>query len=122
MVLRADGRISKKMIEKKGRSLLFAGKTMGYMLLIGIAIVMVIPFVWMISTSLKPPPDIMSYPPKFVPNPVVWVNYLKAWEAAPFAMYLLNSLTVALFAKKITKLHAGLLLTSYFVYIIYLYL
>ncbi len=86
------------MIEKKGRSLLFVGKTMDYILLVGIAIVMVIPFLWMISTSLKSPPDIMSYPPTFIPNPVMWVNYAKAWEAAPFARYLLNSLTVALFA------------------------
>jgi multiple sugar transport system permease protein len=85
------------MIEKKNRILLFVEKAMGYMLLIGIAIVMVLPFVWMISTSLKSPPNIMSYPPKFIPNPVVWGNYAKAWKAAPFAWYFLNSFTVAFF-------------------------
>ena len=36
---------------------------------------MVMPFLYMISTSLKPPNQVFLYPPRWIPNPIVWANY-----------------------------------------------
>lgn len=53
------------------------------------------PFIWMILTSLKDMSDIFIYPPKFLPDQFYFENYIKAFEAAPFGGYYLNSLIVA---------------------------
>ncbi|NIM04632.1 MAG: ABC transporter permease subunit [Armatimonadetes bacterium] len=57
---------------------------------------MVIPFLWMISTSLKRPREIYVWPPTLLPQEIFWSNYLKSWSAAPFGRFYLNSLFVAL--------------------------
>ena len=56
---------------------------------------MLLPFGWMLATSLKSPPQIFTYPPSLVPNPVVWRNYLDTVQAMPFGRFYLNSLFVA---------------------------
>ena len=57
--------------------------------------VMLLPFGWMLATSLKSPPQIFTYPPSLVPNPIVWKNYLDTVQAMPFGRFYLNSLFVA---------------------------
>jgi multiple sugar transport system permease protein len=44
------------------------------------AIANLIPFVWMLSTSLKSNAQAFSYPPTWIPNPFVWQNYVDAWQ------------------------------------------
>ncbi|MBX3052820.1 MAG: carbohydrate ABC transporter permease [Caldilineaceae bacterium] len=56
---------------------------------------MLLPFAWMLSTSLKLPKDIFTYPPTWIPDPVVWQNYAETWRAIPFGRFYLNSLFVA---------------------------
>ncbi len=65
-----------------------------YALLAAGGIVMVLPFVWMISTSLKSPSEVMIMPPKWIPSMPNWSNYVKAWQMASFSQYLLNSVIV----------------------------
>ena len=48
-------------------------------LAIGAAINLV-PFAWMLSTSFKTNSQAFSYPPTWIPNPVVWENYSDAWR------------------------------------------
>ncbi len=59
------------------------------------AVVMVMPFAWMLSTSLKNQNEVFSYPPEWIPSTLVWENYVRAWQAAPFARYFVNSIIVA---------------------------
>ncbi len=59
------------------------------------AIVMLAPFVWMISTSLKLEGAVFAFPPQWIPNPVRWSNYPEAWDAAPFDWYLFNTIFVS---------------------------
>jgi multiple sugar transport system permease protein len=59
------------------------------------AVVTVMPFAWMISTSLKNQNEVFSYPPEWIPSAFVWENYARAWQAAPFARYFVNSTIVA---------------------------
>jgi multiple sugar transport system permease protein len=60
------------------------------------AIVLMIPFAWMLSSSLKPPAQIFVDPPQWIPNPILWRNYVDAWTALPFTQFLLNTLFVTL--------------------------
>ena len=50
-------------------------KVLGYLALIGLSIVFVIPFFWMVFTSLKFPWDAVAYPPDFFPNPAKLTTY-----------------------------------------------
>ena len=71
-------------------------KSLGSVFLYGILvlgiIVTLMPFIWMISTSLKAETEIFQYPPKFIPQKIYLRNYLDAWQAAPFGRYLMNSM------------------------------
>ncbi|MBI2942226.1 MAG: carbohydrate ABC transporter permease [Chloroflexi bacterium] len=53
-----------------------------------------LPFVWMLSTSLKEPGAIFAYPPAWIPDPVVWANYPRALTTVPFATFFLNTCIV----------------------------
>ena len=64
--------------------------------LAGWAIVMVFPFVWMLSTSVKPATEIIQFPPQLLPHVPTFANYVRAFQAAPFARFLVNSLIVTL--------------------------
>ena len=62
--------------------------------LIAGSIVMLLPFVWMFSTSLKRPPEIFAYPPVWLPSQLAWDNYAATISAMPFGRFYLNSLIV----------------------------
>ncbi|XID90268.1 carbohydrate ABC transporter permease [Paenibacillaceae bacterium WGS1546] len=59
-------------------------------------LLMVVPFIWMISTSFKTPADVFVYPVKWLPNPFNWDHHVKVWTGdKSFATYYLNSLKVS---------------------------
>ena len=60
------------------------------------AIVMVLPFVYMVSTSLKPDRLTLEIPPRFLPTHPTTANYVGAWTSNDFSRYFLNSLMVAI--------------------------
>ena len=62
-----------------------------YVLLIAGGLILIIPFAWLISTSLKPPTEVYSFPIVWIPHPAVWDNYLQVFQQSPFARYLLNT-------------------------------
>jgi len=65
------------------------------LLLIGVVIVM-IPFAWTLSTSLKPEGQVYTFPPKWIPEPILWGNYVDALTALPFGLYTRNTLYLAI--------------------------
>ncbi|MBW4521466.1 MAG: carbohydrate ABC transporter permease [Scytolyngbya sp. HA4215-MV1] len=68
-----------------------------YALLMTIAIAMLIPLVWLISTSLKSPTeDIFQFPPHLLPSQPTMQNFVEVWQTNPFGRYLLNSTLVAM--------------------------
>lgn len=69
-------------------------KLLLYVLLIAGAIVMVFPFVWMISTSLKTVGAIAEMPPRIIPKPLDFSNYETVWNKVNFARYTLNSFII----------------------------
>lgn len=55
---------------------------------------MILPFYWMITTSLKTASQVVKMPPMWIPTSWKWSNFVEAWNAAPFGRYFLNSLIV----------------------------
>lgn len=72
-----------------------AGDLVIHALLIAGSLVMLLPFAWMLSTSLKLPPEIFTYPPVWIPGTIAWENYTAVLAAVPFGRFYLNSLLVA---------------------------
>ena len=60
------------------------------------AAAMIIPFLWMLSTSLKNDMQAYQFPPIWIPRPAAWENYPNAWNALPFNRFFLNSAFVSL--------------------------
>jgi multiple sugar transport system permease protein len=58
------------------------------------ALIMIVPFVWMVISSLKNRTEITSYPPVLIPTEWVWRNYPDAMDVAPFDVYFRNSLII----------------------------
>ncbi|MDR2661226.1 MAG: carbohydrate ABC transporter permease [Lactobacillaceae bacterium] len=67
-----------------------------YIIIILGAITMLIPFIWMIDTSLKTQSEAIKTPPIWIPEQLRFDSYINAWKAAPFATYLVNSVFVTL--------------------------
>jgi multiple sugar transport system permease protein len=67
-----------------------------YALLAAGSIVFIIPFLWMLSTSLKPSQEVFTYPPNLIPSRIVWQNYIDGWNILPFNTFLKNSLIVTI--------------------------
>ncbi|WP_412989306.1 carbohydrate ABC transporter permease [Pediococcus siamensis] len=65
-----------------------------YFLLSFGAVLTLLPFIWMLLTSLKTPAEALSIPLVWFPKILRWGNYVQALHAAPFARYCLNSLVV----------------------------
>ena len=63
---------------------------------LSLALAVILPFIWMITTSLKGQTEVFAYPPTWIPKQLQWQNYLEVWKQAPFARYFLNSAIVAL--------------------------
>lgn len=75
------------------------GKVLLYTLLVLGAVVMVFPFYWMLSSSIKIRQEVVLFPPQFAPsNWLNFENYRLAFNTAPFAQYFLNSIIVCFFS------------------------
>ena len=62
----------------------------------GVALLFLIPFLWMISSSLKPNYQIFEVPPRWIPNPPRWENYTEALTILPFGRYVLNTALITI--------------------------
>jgi len=77
---------------RRGRLL---GDTLAYLLLGVGALAMAVPFLWMISTAVKPEGEVFLFPPQWIPSPILWSNFSEATDKFPFINASLNSLLVA---------------------------
>jgi ABC-type glycerol-3-phosphate transport system permease component len=67
-----------------------------YAVLITGGVAFTLPFLWMISSSLKTQVAVFKFPPLLLPKVIHWENYPDALTAVPFGRYLINSTFVAL--------------------------
>jgi multiple sugar transport system permease protein len=71
------------------------GSALLHAILIIVALTMIVPFIWMISTSLKDFGQVFNIPPNWIPDPVVWQNYPDSLSALPFGRAYWNSFYIA---------------------------
>ncbi|ULL13808.1 carbohydrate ABC transporter permease [Paenibacillus sp. H1-7] len=62
--------------------------------LIAASIFFIVPFIWLLSTSLKPLTQIFTFPPEWIPRPFEWSNYSRAVDYIPFWTYLRNTAVI----------------------------
>ena len=67
-----------------------------YLALVAGAVVILAPFVWMLSTALKVPGTEFIYPPQLFTRPLRWNNFSEGWGALPFTRWFLNTSTITL--------------------------
>ena len=67
-----------------------------------IALVWIIPVIWMAITAIKPTSEVMSFTPNWVPSSITLEHFWALLDRRPFFLWLANSLQVALLATAIT--------------------
>jgi multiple sugar transport system permease protein len=68
------------------------GRIVLYTSVVLLGLVFALPFIWMISTSLKDDPQTFRVPPIWIPNPMRFANYPESLTQQPFAIYFYNTL------------------------------
>ena len=71
------------------------GAIVAFALVLGAVAISVLPYLWMVSSSLRTMDNMFSVPIQWIPNPVNWRSYVLAWHAQDFTRYFLNSGVVA---------------------------
>ena len=61
------------------------------------AVLILFPIAWMLSTALKSAPEIAMYPPRLLPEKLMFKNFAIAWSKAPFTRYTINTLIIVFF-------------------------
>ena len=89
MELSVSGKKSSVVLHKIGRVIL-------YIVLIALALFTLIPFVWMLSSSLKLDREVFVYPMQWLPETFHWENYSLIWEKAPMLNYFKNTAIIAI--------------------------
>lgn len=78
---------------KKRRSVLNAVST--YLALVAGGVLLILPFFWMVSTSLKTVAEVNRWPIVWMPADFIWGNYAAVFRKTLFFRFLLNSMTIA---------------------------
>lgn len=71
------------------------GAVLAHAVVYALALVTIAPFLWMLFTSFKELPEILVYPPRWLPEKITFENFQNAFTAAPFGRYYFNSIFVA---------------------------
>jgi multiple sugar transport system permease protein len=84
-----------------------------YVTLIVLATAILLPFIWTVSSSLKPYGAGIEFPPKFIPETFLWENYPKVFQTIPFFNFFKNSVFVTVMAVTGEVLSASLVAYSF---------
>ena len=87
---------TKNQIRQDNPVLQMIGKGLLYIVLIAVALFTLIPFVWMISSSLKLDREVFAYPMKWIPETFHWENYVLIWQKVPMLTYFKNTAFIAI--------------------------
>ncbi|HXF60174.1 MAG TPA: carbohydrate ABC transporter permease [Caldilineaceae bacterium] len=71
------------------------GNGLAWLILGAGGVIMLLPFLWMVSASIKGLDEIYAFPPRFIPERILWSNYVEAWRMLPFGRFFLNSTIVS---------------------------
>ena len=71
-------------------------KVILYAVLIFVSLLMLVPFAWMLSSSLKLDKDVFIVPIQWIPENPQWQNYIKIWTKIPLAKFVVNTAKLTL--------------------------
>ena len=71
-------------------------KVIIYVILIIIALAMLVPFLWMLSASIKSDREVFQYPFVWIPEVPKWSNYSEIWTKIPFGKFIQNTVFLTL--------------------------
>jgi multiple sugar transport system permease protein len=71
------------------------GRVVLYVLLIALAALIMVPFFWMLMSSLKRNNEVFTIPINWIPKEFQWENYVNIWSQIPMGRYLANSVILA---------------------------
>ena len=66
-----------------------------FLLLLVVSLIMMAPFIWMLSTSLRSPRESFLLPPKWIPTDWMWSNYTSVFDQVPFFQFFANSVIIS---------------------------
>jgi len=87
--------------------------TSTYLLLSVFALFFIIPFLWILSTSLKGDTQIFTIPPQWIPETFHWENYSEVFDRIPFLLYVKNSVFISAIIITGTVLSSSLVAYSF---------
>jgi putative chitobiose transport system permease protein len=74
-----------------------------------VALLMLFPLLWLLSTSLKSPTEnIFQFPPQLLPSQPTFNNFVRVWQTNPFGQYLFNSTLIAVLTVGLNLLFCAL--------------
>lgn len=68
-----------------------------YLVLGAGSLAFLMPFAWMLTTSLKPKDQVFAYPVEWIPDPWQWLNYVDVFSETPMLQYTLNTVVLTFF-------------------------
>lgn len=74
----------------------YLSRTILYAILILVSACMLVPFLWMLSSSFKLSKDVFTYPIQWIPDKMRWENYLLIWQRIPLLTYFNNTVKLTL--------------------------
>ena len=90
--------MERTMVQKrKGRGKKIFFRVLVHTILILCSITMLVPFLWMISCSLKDIDELFMAPPVWIPKHIAWENYVYMFEQAPWGTYFINTIVITVF-------------------------
>lgn len=77
---------------------------LSWLVLAPLIVLALFPFAVMLSTALKPSPEVTAFPPRWLPSRLAWENFVTMWQAVDFGTGLGNSLYVSIASMALTLL------------------
>ena len=84
------------------------GRALAFLIVFLGACTMILPFLWMLVTSLKESNLVYTIPPQWIPNPVDWKNYVEVWKAANILTGIKNSTIISVTVVAINTLTSSM--------------
>ena len=93
-----EGNKSVESLRKREKVTTSISTVITYILITFLALIMILPFYWMIITSLKTNTEIQAIEQTFFPSVVMWSNYVYVFQVFKFSTYMWNTIVVAIFS------------------------
>jgi multiple sugar transport system permease protein len=100
--------VSARKVVSAPRAAGYAQRGLLYAIAAAASVLFMVPFLWTVSSSLKPITEIYAQPPIWIPNNVQWHNYARVFELVPFGGFVRNSVIVTFTAMIGTILSSSL--------------